>query len=105
MITADVIYHYEDGTWWAESPEVPRWSVAAETFEETKTLAEEGIPFATDRDDWQLRHVVSAELVPYVLRATAGVMARVTLKPLLGFAVASEALPAGVHRRDDHAFA
>jgi predicted RNase H-like HicB family nuclease len=101
MMTARVIYHYEDGSWWAESPDVPRWSAAGETFNEVRKLAEEGIPFATQEEDWNLRHLVPGELLPYFgaavgAGATAGAISRVRLAPLAGVHVVAEPLPAGV---------
>lgn len=41
-----VIYHYEDGSWWAESPDVDRWYAAGDSYAEVAKLAKEGIPFA-----------------------------------------------------------
>lgn len=46
-----VIHHHEDERWWAESPDVPEWFAAADTYLEARRLAEEGIRFAFDRDD------------------------------------------------------
>jgi predicted RNase H-like HicB family nuclease len=51
-----VIHHVEDGLWWAESPDVPRWLAAGGTFEETRQLAEEGVRFALERDDLVVEH-------------------------------------------------
>ena len=56
METIRVIHHTEEGTWWAESPDVPRWSAAGDTFEETRRLAEEGVRFALERDDLVVEH-------------------------------------------------
>jgi predicted RNase H-like HicB family nuclease len=41
-----VIYHLEEGSWWAESPDLKGWSAVADTYEEIVKLVEEGIPFA-----------------------------------------------------------
>lgn len=43
-----VIYHHEEGSWWAESPDLKGWIAAANTFEEIVELAEEGVPFALE---------------------------------------------------------
>ena len=56
-----VIHHYEDGSWWAESPDVPEWTAAADTYEDAHRLAEEGIRFALERDDVAVEHFVPAE--------------------------------------------
>jgi predicted RNase H-like HicB family nuclease len=51
-----VIYHHADSSWWAESPDVERWYAAGDTFDEVVKLAQEGIPFALERDDVELEH-------------------------------------------------
>jgi predicted RNase H-like HicB family nuclease len=48
------------GTWVANSPEVPNWTVVADSYEEAHQLAEEGVRFALDRDDVELKHFVPA---------------------------------------------
>ncbi|HMB53841.1 MAG TPA: type II toxin-antitoxin system HicB family antitoxin [Thermoanaerobaculia bacterium] len=57
METIRVIYHHEDGGWWAESPDVPRWYAAGDTYAEVAELAAEGIPFALGYDA-ELEHYV-----------------------------------------------
>lgn len=44
----NITYHREDGTWWAESDEMPGFSAAGNTFEETRRLAREDVPFFFD---------------------------------------------------------
>lgn len=56
-----VIYHHEEGGWWAESPDVEGWTAVADTYEEIVKLVEEGIPFALERDDVELEHFVPAD--------------------------------------------
>ncbi len=56
METIRVIHHLEEGVWWAESPDLPRWYAAGGTFEETRRLAEEGVRFALERDDLVVEH-------------------------------------------------
>jgi predicted RNase H-like HicB family nuclease len=51
METVTVIYHCEDGTWWAEAPRVPGWTAAADSLNELTKLAEEGVRFALERED------------------------------------------------------
>jgi len=55
-----VIYHLEEGSWWADSPDVKGWLAAADTYEEIVELAEEGIPFALECEA-ELEHVVPAD--------------------------------------------
>jgi predicted RNase H-like HicB family nuclease len=43
-----VIYHYEDESWWAESPDIKGWTAVADTHAEIVQLVEEGIPFALE---------------------------------------------------------
>ena len=55
-LTVRVLYHEEPQGWWAESPDVDGWSVAGETYEEVRRLADDGISFALasaveDRED------------------------------------------------------
>jgi predicted RNase H-like HicB family nuclease len=45
-----VIYHHEAEGWWAESPDVPGWTAVGKSYAEILTLAEEGIPFALERE-------------------------------------------------------
>jgi predicted RNase H-like HicB family nuclease len=59
METVRIIYHHEDGSWWAESPDVERWYAAGDTYEEVVKLAEEGIPFALGQSA-ELEHYVPA---------------------------------------------
>jgi predicted RNase H-like HicB family nuclease len=58
METIRVIYHHEDQTWWAESPDVAGWTAAADTYDEVRVLAEEGVRFALERDDLVVEHFV-----------------------------------------------
>jgi hypothetical protein len=60
MDTIRVIYHHEDDGWWAESPDVERWTAAADSYADLVKLAEEGIPFALEREDVELEHFVPA---------------------------------------------
>jgi len=53
-----VIYHCEPEGWWAESPDVAGWYAAGASYDETRALAVEGIPFALERDDVELEHFV-----------------------------------------------
>jgi predicted RNase H-like HicB family nuclease len=45
-----VIYHHEPEGWWAESPDVAGWTAVADSYSEILKLAEEGIPFALERE-------------------------------------------------------
>lgn len=57
METVRIIYHREGGSWWAESPDIDRWYAAGDTYAEVVKLAEEGIPYALEREVL-LEHVV-----------------------------------------------
>ncbi len=48
MEAVRVIYHEESTGWWAESPDIPGWSAAAEGEAEVERLAAEGVRFALD---------------------------------------------------------
>jgi len=61
METVRVIYHHEDGSWWAESPDVERWYAAGDTYAEVAKLAEEGIPFALCHEA-KLEHYVPVDV-------------------------------------------
>jgi predicted RNA binding protein YcfA (HicA-like mRNA interferase family)/predicted RNase H-like HicB family nuclease len=55
-----VLYRQDQDTWVASSPEVPRWTVVADTYAEAHQLAEEGVRFALERDDLTVEHYVPA---------------------------------------------
>ena len=44
-----VVYHYEDGLWWFESPDVPELSGGGNTFKEAQARANEGVVFVLER--------------------------------------------------------
>lgn len=50
MKTVRIIYHYEDKSWWAESPDLAGWFAAEDTYAEIVELAKEGVRFSLDRD-------------------------------------------------------
>jgi predicted RNase H-like HicB family nuclease len=54
-----VNYHCEEGSWWAESPDIKGWTAVADTWEELMKLVEEGIPFALECEA-ELEHVQPA---------------------------------------------
>jgi predicted RNase H-like HicB family nuclease len=43
MTMVHVSYRYEDEGWWAESPDVPGWTAAGESFREVREMARAGI--------------------------------------------------------------
>ena len=53
-----VMYEQDDDTWVASSPEVPNWTVVADSYEEAHRLADEGVRFALDRHDVDVKHFV-----------------------------------------------
>lgn len=55
-----VIYEQDEDTWVATSPEIPNWTVVADSYEQAHELAEEGARFALDSEDVDLRHFVPA---------------------------------------------
>lgn len=72
-MTIRVLYHHEAAGWWAESPDVDGWTVAGDTFEQVRELADDGVRFALaaaaeDRgetfDEDGLRHVAIEHYVP-----------------------------------------
>ena len=55
-----VIYEQDGDAWVATSPEVPDWTAVGASYEEAHRLAEEGVRFALDRADVEIRHFVPA---------------------------------------------
>ena len=55
-----LIYHCEPEGWWAESPDVEGWTAVGSSYAEVLELAEEGIPFALERDEVHMEHYVPA---------------------------------------------
>ncbi|HEV7942080.1 MAG TPA: hypothetical protein VGP17_04690 [Solirubrobacteraceae bacterium] len=55
-----VLYRRDEDTWVATSPEVPRWTVIADTYDEAHRLAEAGVRFALERKDLTVEHYVPA---------------------------------------------
>jgi predicted RNase H-like HicB family nuclease len=45
-VTVRVLYHQEPEGWWAESPDIAGWTVAGDSYDEVRQLAEDGVPFA-----------------------------------------------------------
>jgi predicted RNase H-like HicB family nuclease len=45
-VTVRVLYHQEPEGWWAESPDIEGWTVAGESYDEVRQLAEDGVSFA-----------------------------------------------------------
>ena len=60
MDSVRVIYHHDGGGWWAESPDVKGWIAAGESYAEVLKLAEEGVPFALEREV-PIEHFVPAD--------------------------------------------
>ena len=55
-----VLYRQDEDTWVATSPDVPRWTVVADSYPEAYRLAEDGVRFALERDDLTIEHYVPA---------------------------------------------
>ena len=60
MDTIRVIYEQDEDTWVATSPEVPNWTVVADSYEEAHRLDEDGVRFSLDREDVEIKHFVPA---------------------------------------------
>jgi predicted RNase H-like HicB family nuclease len=45
-------YHQEDGIWWVNSDDVPCFYAAADTFDEARREAREGLSFALESNDF-----------------------------------------------------
>jgi predicted RNase H-like HicB family nuclease len=60
MDSVRVIYEQDEDSWVATSPELPGWTAVGPSYDEAHRLAEEGVRFAQDRDDVELRHFVPA---------------------------------------------
>ena len=50
MRKVQVVYHRSKDGWWAESPDVPGWTAAGDSFEEVRDLAQEGLPFFAEEE-------------------------------------------------------
>lgn len=48
MSEVRIRYHHEPEGWWADSPDLPGFSAAGETFDEVRAMALEGVSLATD---------------------------------------------------------
>jgi predicted RNase H-like HicB family nuclease len=59
-MTVRVLHRQDEDTWVASSPDVPRWTVVADTYAEAHRLAEEGVRFALEREDLTVEHYVPA---------------------------------------------
>lgn len=44
-----VVFHHEDGRWWAEAPDVPDYVAGANTLDELRALVKEGLEFRLER--------------------------------------------------------
>lgn len=49
-----VTYHHEEGSWWAESPDVAGFSAAGDSLSQVRQLVREGVVFSLGRDDVEL---------------------------------------------------
>ncbi len=48
MSEVRIRYHHEPEGWWADSPDLPGFSAAGETFDEVREMVLEGVAFTTD---------------------------------------------------------
>lgn len=57
MRVVKVVYHVEgDGSWWAESPDVPGFTAVGQSLAEVRELVQSGVPFYVE-DEVELREV------------------------------------------------
>lgn len=80
MTRVHVIYHYDDGSWWADSPDVERWSAAADDVAELVDLVVEGVPFALERDDVEITHLPAPDLMQVFAGGTIGAPTRLLIE-------------------------
>jgi predicted RNase H-like HicB family nuclease len=59
MTFVHVIYHYEQAGWWADSPEIDGWTATADSIDELRTLAEDGVRFVLDDADVFVEHCLA----------------------------------------------
>lgn len=78
-----VIYHYEGGSWWADSPDIERWSAAADDLEALVALVDEGVPFALEQASATIEHLPAPDLMEVFAGHTVG--ARLTVELLNAF--------------------
>jgi predicted RNase H-like HicB family nuclease len=55
-----VLYRRDQYTWVATSPDVPQWTVVADSYSAANRLAEDGVRFALEREDLTIEHYVLA---------------------------------------------
>ncbi len=79
MSSVRVIYHFEDGNWWADSPDVERWSAAAPDVAELVELVVEGVPFALESEDVEIVHLPARDLLDVFEGRTAGAQLRILI--------------------------
>lgn len=72
LTSVNVIYHYEDGSWWADSPDIARWSAAASEITDLVELVVEGVPFALESDDVDITHTPAPDLIDVFRGRTVG---------------------------------
>lgn len=60
VMIVQVLYHRDEDTWVASSPQLSRWTAVADSYEEAHRLAEEGVRFALDRAEVTIEHFVPA---------------------------------------------
>jgi len=85
-----VIYHHDADGWWCESPDIPGWSGAADSYAEIIELAENGIAFALGRPIGAEHHDADPAMPPHLAAMIArgevrsGNGARHSPKPVRG---------------------
>jgi predicted RNase H-like HicB family nuclease len=80
-------YHSEPEGWWAESPDLPGFSAAGDTFPEVHAQAHEGAEFFAE-EPLEIEDLVPTTLGPRNTAAASGLVARVSMATLGGQPVA-----------------
>ena len=52
MRNIELTYHQEDGVWWVDSDDLPGFYAAADTLEDAKEQAKDGLAFALETEDF-----------------------------------------------------
>jgi predicted RNase H-like HicB family nuclease len=61
MLSIRVQYEQDEDTWVATSPDLEEnWIVIADSLDEARALAENGVRFALERDDVIVEHLIPA---------------------------------------------
>lgn len=71
MIETRVTYHHEDDAWWAESPDVPGFSAAADSLPDLRQVVREGLSFHIGTAGGDLRESMADDSAVFVAEVTS----------------------------------